>query len=318
MSNLEIGGFIEFPSYTGELYHENAIALNSARNCLAYLIELKKIKKIALPKFLCASVGDICKKYNVKVNYYSIGGDFLPKEYDCEEDEWFYLVNYYGQIDNKRIEEFKKWKKHLIVDNVQAYFQMPVQNVDTIYTCRKYFGVPDGAFLYTNSTIQHELEFDRSSARMMHLLGRFEESANKYYYSYTDNEELFENLPLRKMSKLTENLLRSIDYSAVKKAREENYSYLHDRFSNLNKLNVNFSIAPFMYPLYLQNGWLVRKKLQKKQIYIPTLWPDVFDLCQESEVEYDMAKNILPLPCDQRYDINTMKYLVREVRTCLD
>lgn len=315
---MEIGGFIEFPSYTGELYHENAIALNSARNCLAYLIEAKKIKMIAIPKFLCASVGDVCNNYNVRVNYYSIGENFLPIEYECAEDEWFYLVNYYGQIGNDQIEGFKREKGHLIIDNVQAYFQMPVQNVDTIYTCRKYFGVPDGAFLYTDTIIQRELELDKSTNRMLHLLGRFEESANKYYSNYTDNEELFERLPLRKMSKLTENLLRSIEYSTVKKIREENFLYLKEEFDNLNKLNVKFTNAPFMYPLYLQNGWMVRKKLQERQIYIPTLWPDVFDMCQESELEYDMAKNILPLPCDQRYSLDIMRYLVKEVRTCLD
>lgn len=28
---------------------------------------------------------------------------------------------------------------------------MPVENVDTLYICRKFFGVADGAFLYTDS-----------------------------------------------------------------------------------------------------------------------------------------------------------------------
>ena len=47
---MEIGGYIEFPHYTGSVFHNNAIALNCARNCLVYVIEAKNVKKIALAK----------------------------------------------------------------------------------------------------------------------------------------------------------------------------------------------------------------------------------------------------------------------------
>lgn len=315
---MEIGGYIEFPQFFGNMMHENAIAINSARNCLAYLIEAKTISKIALPKLLCASVGQICKRYNVQIRYYSIGTDFLPCNLNMENEEWLYLVNYYGQIENKKIEQVKAAHRKLIVDNVQAYFQMPVKNIDTIYTCRKYFGVPDGAFLYTDSYIEKPLEQDYSSKRMVHLLGRFEQSASKHYSEYTENEGVIENLPLKRMSKLTANLLHGLDYEVVKASRERNYVYLDKVFASINKLTPKMPEGAFMYPLYISNGMAIRKKLQNKKIYIPTFWPDVFDLCQETELEYDMAKNILPLPCDQRYDLDTMSYLAEEVGRCLN
>lgn len=317
MNNLEIGGFIEFPSFKGRLYHDNALALNSARNCLAYLIETKKIRKIALPKFLCASVEYVCKQANVQISYYSVGSNFMPRELKTSEDEWLYLVNYYGQIGNREIERIKKNKDLLIVDNVQAYFQMPVKGVDTIYTCRKFFGVPDGAFLYTDSLIPRPLDRDQSANRMIHLLGRFEDTASKYYAVYIENEDAFETLPLRKMSKVTENLLRAIDYVYVRKRREDNYRYLQDFFCDFNKLELKMPEGSFMYPLYISNGYEIRKELRKKKIYIPILWPDVLNCCDESELEYDMAKNILPLPCDQRYDLNTMNYIAEEVKRYL-
>lgn len=47
----EIGGYIEFPRFTGELMHGGAISLNSARNCRAYLIEAKNIKKLLYLNF---------------------------------------------------------------------------------------------------------------------------------------------------------------------------------------------------------------------------------------------------------------------------
>lgn len=315
---MEIGGYIEFPHFTGPLFHDEAIALNSARNCLAYIIEAKRIKKIALPKFLCGSIQRKKKKKNVEVRFYSIGIDFLPRNLQVNDDEWLYLVNYYGQIDNKKIVDIKSRNINLIVDNVEAFFQLPIEGIDTIYTCRKYFGVPDGGFLYTDTFIEREIDEDKSAGRMSHLLGRFEDDARSFYSAYKENESMFKNLPLRSMSKITENIMRSYDYDRIKAVREENYTRLHERLARYNKLSLDIPEGPFMYPLFISNGDEVRKQLQKEYIYIPTLWPDVFDNCDELELEYDMAKNILPLACDQRYNVNTMEYIALEIEKCLD
>ena len=73
-----------------------------------------------------------------------------------------------------------------------------------------------------------------------------------------------------------------------------------------------------MYPLWIEKGREVRKELQKEKIYIPTLWPDVFQHCPEDSLEYQMAADILPLPVDQRYGIREMQYLVEEIEKCID
>lgn len=314
---MEIGGYIEFAQFNGSIYHENALALNSGRNCLAYLIEAKHIQRIVIPKFLCDSVSDICKKYNLKIRYYSIEKDFLPRDMALEKDEWLYIVNYYGQIDNRLIREFKEKYGNIIVDNVQAFFQTPVDGVDSIYTCRKFFGVPDGAYLYTDKKICRELETDISYNRMIHLMGRYEESASQHYSEYTDNEAEFYNLPLRKMSKLTSNLLRGINYHEIRTIRERNFLFLDSKLCNINQLKLKVTCGAFMYPLYLPNGSDIRKKLQKEKIYISTLWSDVFNLCDESDVEFDMAKNILPLPCDQRYNLGDMLFMLEKIKLYL-
>ena len=81
------------------------------------------------------------------------------------------------------------------------------------------------------------------------------------------------------------------------------------KLSKLNELNLNVPDGAFMYPLYIENGSEIRKKLQMKNIFIPTLWSAVLSLCSEDELEYDMANNILPIPVDQRYGINEMEYV---------
>ncbi|MBR6665861.1 MAG: hypothetical protein IKL22_09145 [Lachnospiraceae bacterium] len=318
----EIGGFIELDTYMLPMLHEDAIKLNSARNCLLFLIRIRKIKKILLPKFLCDSVMEVCKKENVEIRYYSINYEFIPQNIALSEDEWFYFVNYYGQISNEFITKLKEKYDRIIVDNVQAFYQKPVSNVDTIYTCRKFFGVPDGAFLYANIddmgiNYLNSISQDVSNIRMSHLLGRFEGTANQYYSEYVKAEHDYKDMPLRKMSKLTYNLLHGIDYLDIKERRKRNYEIIHREFSGINKLDLLIPEGAFMYPLYIVNGYEIREKLQKRKIYIPTLWPDVFEICTKDEVEYEYANNILPLPVDQRYNENDMNYIINEVSKCI-
>lgn len=313
----EIGGYIEIDEYSLPMLHEEALKLNTARNCLAYLIEKKKIVSIALPKFLCDSVSQVCRERGVEILYYSINTNFEPVDVNLKDGMWLYVVNYYGLIDNACILEIKERYNNLIIDNVQAYYQEPVKGIDTIYTCRKFFGVPDGALLYSDLELDEKLVQDCSYERMHHLLGRYEKDASDFYKEYVEAENLFMLQPIKKMSKLTYNLLHAIDYDRVKSTRIENYQYLKQELADINQLHLRQSIdCPFAYPLLIKNGNAVRKALQQKKIYIPTLWPDVLQNCKESDLEYHMAMNILPLPIDQRYSIQDMKYIIAELRNC--
>ena len=69
---MEIGGYLELDEYRLPCLHEEAIALNCGRSALAYLIEAREIKKIALPRFLCHSLRDVCHRYKVEPYDYPI------------------------------------------------------------------------------------------------------------------------------------------------------------------------------------------------------------------------------------------------------
>ncbi len=310
----EIGGYIEFESYSGSLYHEEAKALNCGRNCLAYLIETKGIKKIRLPYFLCSSVSKVCGKYGVEVRYYHIDPYLRPvAEFGLSEDEWLYVVNYYGQLSQEEITALKHRFGRVILDNSQSYFQRPNEKIDTLYTCRKYFGVPDGAFLYTDKSLERELPQDESFERIHYIMGRFERTAGEFYKESADNNHFFADEPVKKMSKLTENLLRSYDYDRIARRRTENFEFLHEHLEARNGLKLNVPKGAFMYPLYLENGAEIKKELCSMKIFVPTLWGDVFDICKENSLEYSLAKNIVPLPVDQRYGREDMEYILSKL-----
>lgn len=68
-----------------------------------------------------------------------------------------------------------------------------------------------------------------------------------------------------------------------------------------------------MYPFLVENGAMLRKRLLKEKIYIPLLWPNVIQDLNPIDIEYKLADNILPLPCDQRYTIKDMDYIVEKI-----
>ena len=310
----EIGGYIELDTYRLPLLHEGAAALNSGRNALACLLRARGIRRLWIPRFLCDSVPEVCKREGVPYSFYRVGLDFLPSE-DVElgEGEWFYFVNYYSQFDNDIIAGWVRRYGRVIVDNAQSYFQLPLPGVDTLYTCRKYFGVADGAFLYTDARLPEKLPRDESFDRMRFLLGRFERGANEFYAEYTANNRRFADEPVKRMSALTDNLLRGIDYRAAEERRRENCRFLHGRLGEINLLR-GLREGTFMYPLMLADGASLRRRLQAERIYIPTLWPAVLEQTAPEDTEYRMALDILPLPIDQRYGPDEMETLVTAIQ----
>jgi hypothetical protein len=311
----EYGGYIEFEYYHGKLYHENAVALNSGRHCVEYLIKTKHIKKIHMPYFMCDSVPELCDKLGVEVERYHTDINFVPQfDKNLNDGEWLYIVNFYGQLPDALIVWFKEKYGRVIVDNAQDFFRKPIKGVDTVYTCRKFFGVPDGGYLYTDTLFDGELPQDYSYNRMNFLFGRMEKTASEFYSEYAANNKMFASEPLKRMSKLTQNLMCGMEYERIKDVRTENFQYMYSRLRDINRLELTVPEGAFMYPLYIENGDEVRKQLQQKKIYIPTLWPDVFDICREGELEYDMAMNILPLPVDHRYGQEDMEYLINTIK----
>lgn len=309
----EIGGYFELEKTSipsGE-YHKNAIHLNLGRNALVYLIRAKKIKKIYLPFFLCDSVENVCLKEGVSISKYHINSSFEPiLNEKVQEGEYVYVVNYYGQLSNESLRILQKKYKNIIIDNVQAFFQKPIKSIDIIYSCRKFFGVPDGAYLYTDQ-VSLSLDKDNSSKRFVHLLGRKEEGAQKHYQDYTNNELLLDSLSLKLMSKETQNILTSVDYKYVRERRNKNFRYLNKELCKSNDLSIKQVSGAFCYPLLLSNGKELKQYLIKNNVYIPTLWPNLKSL---NEYEQRLVDDLLPLPCDQRYSIKDMEYVVKLIK----
>lgn len=316
----EIGGYLEFEKSYGQEFF-GGLALNTSRNCLQFLIRERNIKKIYIPYYLCLVIEDTCVNEGVEILYYHIDDYFKPilDNIVLNDNEYIYVVNYFGMLSNDYIKEIKDKYLNIILDNTHSFYSEVLDGIDTIYNCRKYFGVPDGAYLISNLDISNVTErFVEASSlsRITHLFGRFEKDAQSFYGDFSNAEDELDNRNIELMSKITHNMLSFIDYNKIYESRLSNYSVLAEELSNINILNLDMN-GTYMYPLLINKGKELRNYLIENNIYIPKLWPNL-DKFELNEFESNLFENLVPLPIDQRYSNSDMKYILNMINKFLE
>ena len=297
-----IGGYYELELSKGEHYHKDALRLNTARNCFEYVLRVRKYTKVYIPYYTCDVMLEPLKKCNVDYVFYHINEQLEPIEetYQLQPTEAFLYTNYYG-LKQRCVERLaEQYGKQLIVDNAQAFFAEPLEGIDTFYSARKFFGVADGAYLYTDAQLDMELEQDQSYQRMSHLLMRADIGAEAGYSEFRKNDDSLINNPMRLMSNLTEKILCSIDYESVKQLRRCNYMQLDEQLCAKNgiRLTMDEDAVPMVYP-YLTDDTTLRQRLIDNRIYIATYWPNIKEWCDENMLEHRLMRSLVPFPINK-------------------
>lgn len=307
-----IGGYFGLELRHGEHYHKDAIRLNTARNCFEYVLRSRQYAKVYIPYYTCEVMLEPLNKLGVQYEFYSINGRLEPVVLpNLKENEAFLYTNYYGLKQDCVLKLASCFGNRLIVDNAQAFYAKPIHGIDTFYSARKFFGVADGAYLYTDKLLEEEFPQDESFDRMSHLLKRVDASAEFGFSDFRANDESLIGQPIMSMSNLTAAILESIDYDNAAKQRRENFLLLDSVLGGQNKIRfeLNSDAVPMVYPYWTKDDSL-RKKLIENKIFVATYWPNVCQWCQKGNMEQEFVSDLLPLPIDQRYGKQDMENVV--------
>lgn len=310
-----IGGYfeLELPD-RGNFPHDEGILLNSGRNALEYALRaLGDVNRLFIPFYICDVVLEPLDKLGVPYILYHINHNLELEELPrLQKGEYLLYTNYFGIKD----EYVKKLANHygsqLIVDNVQAWFSKPLHNTITIYSPRKYVGVPDGGVAYCPKSIDEDsFEQDLSFDRCSHLLKRIDLGLSDGYVDFKEISRQLVGQPVKRMSELTRRLLSSIDFEEVKNRRRKNFEYLHEHLKDTNLFEVpsmDTFACPMVYP-YLVDDATLRQRLISNNVFVATYWPNVIEWVKEGELEKELAEKLLPLPIDQRYGESEMQVI---------
>lgn len=312
-----IGGYssLELPSVSkGELY-PSAIKLNTGRACLEYILRNRKYQKIYLPYYTCQVVLDTIQKVGIDYDFYHLNQSLeIDIPVTINQNEVLLYTNYFG-VKNDYVMELSKTCSNLIIDNSQAFYSKPLKGVDTFYTCRKFFGVADGAYLFTTLDLKLDIPQDFSSQRMLFLLDRIDKTPEEAFEDFHSNESLLDKGQMYRMSKITQAILASIDYQAVADKRCRNFERLHQKLKSMNELPLLLAKedVPMVYPFLAHGNDVLRKKLIANRIYVAKYWPNVERWAGMNAYDTYLANNLLPLPIDQRYGDSDIDYILETI-----
>ena len=335
MRKKEYGGYLPLETKIDEDYFskygsDHVVRTNSAKAAIYFAVQKMKPTKLYVPYYMCNSVLHMLAGSGVCVEKYWLNDELLPalEKTDLKEENTqtigILLVNYFGVMDQK-ISQLVGQYKNVIIDNSHAFFCPPIlrEDVYNVYSCRKFVGVPDGGYLVSKTQLSLELEPDRIGYHFSYLVISPEYSMNEAYTEKIESDKYFYD-NYKGMSRISQGLLSSVDYEFIKQKREENFNMLHGQLKAYNQFLIEGNnTAPYLYPFRPKKNYkgntidvaALKKSLVAQKIYTPTLWRELITSEYEETLEYQISKNTVFLPIDQRYDVQDMEYLAQTVLT---
>jgi hypothetical protein len=307
MNSDAIGGYLELelPPGNGERYPD-AQRFQSARAAFLALLNAGRPGRIWMPWYNCETMLEPPEMAGIEVRRYRIDANFdIADDIVLGENDWLLYVNYFGVCD-AQVERVCSRFPHtqVVIDNSQAFFSPPTACLATLYSPRKFFGIPDGGYLITQVPVDEPEEQDTGSIeRMQPLLIRIDQGPEAGYEGIRAARATLRGQQPKRMSTLTRRLLARLDYDSAFERRSRNFARYHQMLGSENAL-ASFDArvqAPLCYPFWNHRTDL-HAALAAKRIFVPRYWPHTRGSSgMADDLEFRLSTECLALPCDQRY-----------------
>ncbi len=314
-----IGGYFELELPPARLpMHHAALKFQSARAAFLSLLRATKPTRVWMPYYICNSMLAPIKAAGVDIAFYSLDTQFgIASEIELAATEILMYVNYFGVCSEQVDQILQHYNPaQIVMDFSQAFYVEPKDCLATIYSPRKFFGLPDGGLLFTRADIKLPEKIDEGSEdRMAHLIKRLSGEPEDGYINYKNSEESLNDFEPKQMSRLTRRVMTSIDFDGVKAKRRANFDFLCDRLQEVNKIKFDTIMGvPLCYPLIF-NDTAMKTELIRNRVFVATYWPDVSTRVDVDSLEFDLAANLLAIPCDQRYSSSDLEIVLSLIKS---
>lgn len=327
----EIGGYfqLELKNSGQHLFDEEGVyLLNSGRHALEFILRgLDHIEKIYVPAYTCDVVMEPVLKLQIPVEFYSVTKDLeVAKEVfsRIKENEYLLINNYFGlksEYLNKVTRNFPDLISRIIVDASQSLYYRNENYRYSFFSFPKFIGVPDGGAAHLRNskedykTLYESLETAISYDRFLHLIKRIDLGAQAGYEDFRENMEALSSVSLKKMSRLTKNIVESVDFEEIRMKRRKNYLLFERELKDRNQLSLSLEEedVPLTYPFLVASGEELQKMLIESKVYVPTYWPEVASKDSLQADEKIIIKNTVFLPVDQRLKTEDIEYIINKI-----
>ncbi|EIC22603.1 hypothetical protein [Thiorhodovibrio frisius] len=313
-----IGGYfeLELPPPRA-LPHNGLQGFQSARAAFLALLRAGRPNRVWLPKYICNAMLAPLMRAGMAYAWYDLTEHWqVDPAIQLQTGDWLVYVNYFGLCSKPVDDLLQRFPpEQIILDYSQAFFAPPSpQALATLYSPRKFFGVPDGGLLHSQIPVPQSTHIDQDAfARMSHLLRRLGDTPEAGYTAYQHAEHSLDDPEPKRLSPLSARILSSIDFDAVRAKRRANFQYLHSRLGadQQSFAAMKDTDIPLCYP-YRSDQPGLRQALIRQRLFIATYWPEALERLAPHRAN-SLVNNLLPLPIDQRYGNEDMERIATAI-----
>jgi hypothetical protein len=322
-------GMIDIPATADSIWNiwcrDGAAAITAwtARAALTRLIQATAPARVWLPAYSCPEVASVA---GAALRFFPVDEDLSPKvgflRRHLRAGDLIIATDYFGWPPSGEFQRFAAETPDIIwvEDRAHCLFtDDPPWATWILYSPRKVVGVADGGILVSRDGADGKIAVEQNVDASLALpeLMRFEDTAemnNEAWYKVFKAREARFSAEPRPMSRMTAALLRRIPLAPLVEARRRNYRFLAERLGAFAAWPRRASAAaPFGLAIKVEDGAALGAALAEERLFCTRHWPVLAADPGEFAWEHEMARRLVTLPCDHRYDERALSRLVEAV-----
>ncbi len=305
--------------------------LVTARSVVKLLVRALRPANVWVPSYICGVVIDAVREPGVRIRFYPVDESLNVASHDwltqISPGDVAIFVDYFGFDSWATFGAAAKARGACIVEDachamLNEHFSPCSDYI--FFSPRKFVGVPDGGIVITANNAQFPHSNLYPAPADWFLLALKASARRAEFDRFGGDRDWFEMFqsaessgprePCR-MSDLSAALLQIIDWAIIKKRRRRNYEFLLSKLSELAIFpDLPRDVVPLGFPIRVRNRDRVRRLLFNERIYPPVHW-DIAELVpKEFAASHLLAREIMTLPCDQRYNAEDMRRIVARLK----
>jgi hypothetical protein len=339
MQSRYIGGLLGIeeittkPSEDPGFFDGSHLCLTDARSGIWLLVELLSPKTVWMPSFVCKVMIEAVEKAGVPVCHFELDYDMRMKSSDwtdqVQPNDLVIFLDYMGYPSHADCANQIREKKAWILDDASQAWPSNVQSeiADfTLYSPRKFLGLPDGAVLcfQNHSDLMTDVNLDpppqdwiMKSLAVVQWRRDFDRwnSANPWQELFKTVNDTFPLGPYQ-MSTFSQMMMtHGINFQHIATRRNENYVVLNELLRDIALFpKAHLDIVPLGFPIRVRNREGLQAHLLNHNVASGVHWNLQGVIPTKYEESHRLSKDIITLPCDQRYNEDDMNYMAEIIR----
>ena len=306
-------------------------AFQTARSALAAFLQTRAIRRILLPAYACASLGDAARGAACEIDAFAVDAELDVDVGDLaarlRPGDAALAIDYFGRPPGSGMLALVAERRDVlwIEDRAQALDpDAPAWGDAVLYSPRKLAGVADGGVLAAEGPLPTPESADADSedalwapqrARLADIDGC--EPAS-WYPAFQAREAGFK-VGRSAMSPLTRDLLKALPIAPQADARRRNFAVLAEHLADfaLWPQIVSPTFAPLAFPVVAAEAATLHATLAEQRIFCARHWADLTSSAEEHPAAHRLAARCLSIPCEPRYSAEEMHRVGAAVREAL-